>query len=198
MLNGTGRGIAFRSDNGITFQVRGEGHLFNRGPIYPGYNGGSYGGQTSYYLYGDTGNSGLRTNGHFLINDNIYWGNKGIWLSSWLNQALLTSSSPTFANMTITGELTETSSIRYKENIEQITNGLDIVMSLRGVTYNKKENVVKEVGVIAEEIAEILPEVVKFNTEGVADSVSYSRITAILIEAIKDLKKEIDELKGNK
>ena len=100
--------------------------------------------------------------------------------------------------MTITGELTETSSIRYKENVEQITNALDTVMSLRGVTYNKKENVDKEIGVIAEEIAEILPEVVKFNTEGEANSVSYSRITAILIEAIKDLKKEIDELKGNK
>ena len=49
-----------------------------------------------------------------------------------------------------------------------------------------------------EELNEILPEVVLKNEEGDPDSVSYGRITAVLIEAIKDLKKEIEELKSNK
>jgi hypothetical protein len=115
-----------------------------------------------------------------------------------LNQAVLTSSSPTFVNLTATGTITETSSLRYKENVETIKYGLDKVLQMRGVTYNKKDNGVKELGVIAEEIYEVLPEVVLKNEQGEIDSVSYSRITAVLIEAIKDLKKEIEDLKVNR
>jgi len=103
----------------------------------------------------------------------------------------------TTGNATIGGTLTENSSIRYKKDIETISYGLDKVLQMRGVTYLKKENDIKEVGVIAEEIAEILPELVNYDTEGRPDSVSYGRITALLIEAIKDLKKEINELKNN-
>jgi hypothetical protein len=100
-------------------------------------------------------------------------------------------------NLTTSGTITENSSIRYKKDIETISYGLDKVLQLRGVTYVKKENNVKEMGVIAEEIAEILPDVVLYDSEGKVDSVSYGRITAVLIEAIKDLKKEINELKNN-
>jgi hypothetical protein len=106
---------------------------------------------------------------------------------------LLSSTAATFS-----GTITETSSLRYKENVETIKYGLDKVLQMRGVTYNKKDNGVKEVGVIAEEIYEVLPEVVLKNEEGEIDSVSYGKITAVLIEAIKDLKKEIEELKANK
>jgi hypothetical protein len=101
-------------------------------------------------------------------------------------------------NLVVGGTLTENSSIRYKKDVVTIENGLDKVLKMRGVTYLKKDNNVKEVGVIAEEISEILPDLVKHNTEGQIDSVSYGRITAVLIEAIKDLKKEIDILKTNK
>jgi hypothetical protein len=104
----------------------------------------------------------------------------------------------TTAGLTVGGTITENSSLRYKENIEPIKYGLDKVLQMRGVTYNKKDNGVKEIGVIAEEIYEVLPEVVLKNEEGEIDSVSYGRITAVLIEAIKDLKKEIEELKANR
>jgi hypothetical protein len=101
------------------------------------------------------------------------------------------------SNVLISGTLTENSSLRYKKEIKTIENGLDKVLRMRGVTYLKKENDIKEVGVIAEEIGEILPDLVKYNTEGQIDSVSYGRITAVLIEAIKELKQEINELKNN-
>jgi hypothetical protein len=101
-------------------------------------------------------------------------------------------------NTTFGGTITESSSLRYKENVETIKYGLDKVLQMRGVTYNKKDNGVKEIGVIAEEIYDVLPEVVLKNEEGEIDSVSYSRITAVLIEAIKDLKKEIEDLKANR
>ena len=102
------------------------------------------------------------------------------------------------SNATISGTITENSSIRYKDNIETVKYGLDKVLQMRGVTYTKKDTGLKELGLIAEEINEILPEVVLKNEEGEPDSVSYGRITAVLIEAIKDLKKEIEELKSNK
>jgi len=102
------------------------------------------------------------------------------------------------SNVTFAGTITENSSVRYKENVETIKYGLDKVLQMRGVTYDKKDNGVKEVGVIAEEIYEVLPEVVLKNEEGEIDSVSYGRITAVLIEAIKDLKKEIEDLKANR
>jgi len=97
---------------------------------------------------------------------------------------------------TFSGTITESSSLRYKENVKTIKYGLDKVLQMRGVTYNKKDNGVKEIGVIAEEIYDVLPEVVLKNEEGEIDSVSYGRITAILIEAIKEQQKQIEELKA--
>lgn len=94
--------------------------------------------------------------------------------------------------------LTESSSLRYKTNIEKLAYGISDIMKLKTVRYNRKDNETKEIGLIAEEVFEILPEVVNLNKDGQPDSVSYGRITAVLIEAIKDLKKEIEELKSNK
>jgi hypothetical protein len=98
----------------------------------------------------------------------------------------------------VNGTITETSSIRYKENIETIKYGLDKILQMRGVTYDRKDSGLKEVGVIAEEINEIFPDLVVKNEEGLVESVSYGRFTALLIEAIKELKIEIEELKANR
>jgi len=67
---------------------------------------------------------------------------------------------------------------------------------MRGVTYNKIGNNFKEIGVIAEEVLAVAPELIQFNENNEVDSVSYSRLTAMLIEAIKELKAEIDVLKN--
>ena len=99
-------------------------------------------------------------------------------------------------NVTVAGTITESSSIRYKENVEILKYGLDKIVQLRGVTYNKKDTGAKEIGLIAEEVESILPDVILRNQEGEPDSVSYGRITAVLIEAIKELKMEIEELKA--
>jgi hypothetical protein len=98
------------------------------------------------------------------------------------------------SNVTVLGTLTENSSLRYKENIKTIEYGLDKVLQMRGVSYTKKDTGLKELGLIAEEVNEILPDVVLKNNEGEPDSVSYGRITAVLIEAIKDLQQQINVL----
>ena len=82
-----------------------------------------------------------------------------------------------------------------KTNIQTIENSLNITDQLRGVSFNWKENGTKSYGVIAQELEEVLPELVK---NGEVKSVNYNGLIGVLIEAIKDLKKEIEELKSYK
>jgi hypothetical protein len=99
----------------------------------------------------------------------------------------------TSGNATLAGVFTENSSIRYKENVETIKYGLDKILKMRGVTYTRKDNGNIEAGVIAEEMNEVTSLVVLKNKDGEVDSVSYGRINAYLIEAVKELKQEINE-----
>jgi hypothetical protein len=108
MMNGGGRGVMFRSDNGIYFQVTGGGDLFTRSAIYPGYNNSSVGGQSTYYIYANTDNAGLRTNGSWLVNGNIYWGNQGVWLTDWLNQNVKTNANVRHSQLGLGGASADT------------------------------------------------------------------------------------------
>lgn len=97
-----------------------------------------------------------------------------------------------------------------KENIVPIENALEKVKKINGVTYDWKDDYIEkrggedgvyvrknDVGVIAQEIEEILPQIVTEREDG-TKAVKYERIVALLIEAVKDLSAEIDELKKNK
>ena len=72
---------------------------------------------------------------------------------------------------------------------------MDLVSQLRGVWYNKIGKDERKVGVIAQEVEEVLPEVVHTDAEGMK-AVDYGKMVGVLIEAIKDLKAEIEELKA--
>ena len=96
-----------------------------------------------------------------------------------------------------TGDIIAYSDERVKENIKTIDNSLEKVTKLRGVEFNKIGDDVKSIGVIAQEIEKILPEVVKEDDKGMK-SVAYGNISGLLIEAIKELKDEIEELKLSK
>ena len=83
-----------------------------------------------------------------------------------------------------------------KENIQPIENALDKVSKIRGVTFNYIDTPDKRVpGVIAQELQEVLPEAV-YETENGKLAVRYDNTIALLLEAIKELKKEVEELKG--
>lgn len=99
-------------------------------------------------------------------------------------------------SLTATEDITAYSDKRLKENIVAIDNALDKTLKLCGVYYNMIDDInkVKKIGVLAQDIQEVLPEVVVENNEGIL-SVDYGKITALLIEAIKELKLEIDQLK---
>jgi hypothetical protein len=88
------------------------------------------------------------------------------------------------------------SSRRWKTNIRTLPNALAQVEQLRGVTYDLKDSGKHEIGVIAEEVGAVVPEVVTFEENGKdARGVDYSRLTALLIEATKQQQREIQELK---
>ena len=90
-------------------------------------------------------------------------------------------------------DFNSTSDISLKENIHTVGNALEITEQLRGVSFDWKETGRSSYGVIAQELEEVLPELVG---DGTVKSVNYNGIIGVLIEAIKELKKEIEELKA--
>lgn len=89
------------------------------------------------------------------------------------------------------------SSKRWKTNIQPIENALDKVQRLRGVTFDWKKDGKHDIGLVAEEVGQVIPEVVAFESNKKdAKSVDYSRLVALLIEAVKAQQKEIEMLKS--
>jgi hypothetical protein len=97
-------------------------------------------------------------------------------------------------NLTVNGTITENSSIKLKENIETSEGNLEKVVNLRPVTYNKIGSQTTELGLIAEEVAEVYPEFVQYDENGEPIGVHYSRLTAALIGAVKELTNQVQEL----
>jgi len=87
-----------------------------------------------------------------------------------------------------------TSSIEFKENVERIQSAISLIMSLKGVTFNWKASGAPDMGLIAEEVDEILPEVVSRDDEGKIIGISYNSLTGLLVEAIKAQQEQINKI----
>jgi hypothetical protein len=116
------------------------------------------------------------------------------------NYGLLQDSTATFTynpstNVLEAGTFNTTSDISLKENICTFENAMDVVAGLRGVRFTWKKNGIKTVGLIAQEVEKVLPELIGTNADTGLKSVSYANMVAVLIEAVKELKAEIEELK---
>ena len=99
-------------------------------------------------------------------------------------------------NVVATGDVTAYSDARVKKDVNTIEKALEKTLSLRGVSYFRTDTDKdkKKIGVIAQEIREVLPEVVLEDEKGNL-SVSYGNMVGLLIEAVKEQQKQIDELK---
>lgn len=86
------------------------------------------------------------------------------------------------------------SSIRFKKDIEPLKDSLANIQKLRGVRYNWKETEKADIGLIAEEVNEVYPEIVKKDDDGVPEGIDYGKLTAVLIETVKELTQKIEEL----
>lgn len=104
-------------------------------------------------------------------------------------------------NICYTGSIGACSDARYKKDVTEIDAALETVMQMRGVSYKWKQDKYPEqefdeqthIGFIAQELQELLPSVVMTDRDGYM-SVDYSRLTPLLVEAVKELKAENDRL----
>jgi hypothetical protein len=98
-------------------------------------------------------------------------------------------------NLTMAGNVTAYSDARLKEDVATVSNALDLVGKMRGVTYTRKDTGEAGVGVIAQEMLEVMPEVVQ---QGIGNddtlSVAYGNLVGVLIEAIKELSLKVKTL----
>jgi hypothetical protein len=99
---------------------------------------------------------------------------------------------------------TTVSDVRLKEDVKTIENSLEKVTQLRGVSYTwnagSREGQ-QDLGLIAQEVEEVFPEIVREKELALVDgesykTVDYEKLVGVLIEAVKELKAEIEELKG--
>ena len=118
---------------------------------------------------GDTGATGLDTNGNLSINGSI----------------------------TATGDITAFSDRRLKSEIERIEGGLEKVSKINGYTYIQNNK--RSTGCVAQEVMEVLPEAVLEVYNGTAEetlyTLAYGNLAGLFVEAIKELKGELDALK---
>lgn len=89
---------------------------------------------------------------------------------------------------------TVSSSIRFKENVQDLPETR--VLELRPVRFNYKQDGRFGTGLIAEEVEQVMPELVAYNQEGECESVKYQDLPVLLLAEIQKLRKELDELKG--
>ena len=124
-----------------------------------------------------------------------------------IGQQVATGASPTFAGLTINGAITATGDItafftsdkRHKNNIQIIPNALEKVSKLNGVTWEWNDDVhevtksTPKTGLIAQEVQEVLPEVVKEREDGFL-ALDYSKMMGLMVEAIKEQQTQIHSL----
>jgi hypothetical protein len=98
-------------------------------------------------------------------------------------------------NVVFSGDVTAYSDSRLKKNINPIENALDKTLKLEGVSYERLESDDKHIGLIAQKVKEVLPEVVNEDKDGYF-TVSYGNIVGLLVEAIKELNAKVEKLEN--
>jgi len=169
---GNGKGALIRSTQSIGLEVQGGGN-----------------GQDIAIFKNTSGTE------KFSLNTNGQMFNLGMASSSSANASLMHNSS--------TGLIYRyTSSIRYKEDVKDLTNAVDKMMKLRPVEFKPKDSLKYTTGMIAEEVFEVMPEITfKAKIEGFdepqVDGISYEPMHAYYIKAIQEQQEMINELKSD-
>ena len=161
--------------------------------------------QSSAYMRVRSGHSsvgGFRCNTAGTDLNYIYWNNSGQvgFLSTTGSWILKVDNS---GNTTATGNVTAYSDIRLKTDIEPIKDALDKVTNLEGIEYTRKSTGEREIGFIAQDVKEVVPELVDVIDASTEEQdalpdlhvMKYQNTTALLVEAVKELKAEVDTLR---
>jgi hypothetical protein len=146
-------------------------------------------GTTGYGVVIGNGSSNNQTSNDLTVSGNI--NAAGATFTGQIN-----GTTGVFSGSVTATDFTITSDKRLKENIQTVDSALDKIMKMRGVYFTRIGSERRNLGVIAQEVEEIIPEVV-FTDESPEQmkSVAYGNIIGLLIEAVKELKEELDTLK---
>ncbi|WP_295578211.1 tail fiber domain-containing protein [uncultured Lamprocystis sp.] len=128
-------------------------------------------------------NASARNNGELIINDL----GSAVSGAGSRRMTIKTNGDVNFPRNLTALSINATSSIRYKTDVETITEANRSLDKLRGVRFKWKENGLPSIGLIAEEVAQVFPEVVQRNVEnGEVDAINYAALTGVLVEALKE------------
>jgi hypothetical protein len=202
-----GDGIA--AADRIAFSLT-NGDIFTNGGISVGSTGGFSGGTAGVYTTGNiriqngSPTITLQDTDHLSafihVNENVFYilrspgANGSSWGDAAPNGRWPMTLSLASGDVTFSGNVVAYSDSRLKKNISRLENSLNIVNQLRGISYQRIETEEKNIGLVAQEVEQVLPEVVTKDKDGYL-GISYSNIVAVLIEAIKELDAKVEELK---
>lgn len=136
----------------------------------------------------------INANGEILVRSKV------ALISGVTEQVSLYSDGTIVAEAGITASsFTSTSSKKYKKNIKNFKNGLKLVNSLRPVSFVwKTKKLDNDFGFIAEEVEQILPNVIGKDRDGNTNAIDYSKLTTVLVKAVQELYLEVEKLKEKK
>ena len=129
-------------------------------------------------------------------NDYIYWSNNAFQqfvVAGTERLRVDTAGIDVSGRIVADSDITAYSDERLKKDIKTIEGALDKTKALRGVEFTRIADDTKSIGVVAQELEEVLPELVLTDEEGMK-SVNYAQITGLLIEAVKELSAKVEEL----
>ena len=196
MNGGTNRGFVFRNNTNNVAGIDAAGHgRFEgsaRAPVFYDIN------NTGYYVHPD---SSSRLS--LVICDKFRASGSGSNMDFEDNNGGVDMRKDPSGNLVVVGNVTaygSTSDIRLKENIEPIPDALEKVKKLDGVTFDYKKDGTRSTGLIAQQLQEVLPEVVYEATDiGEEEShlaVRYGNVVGLLVEAMKEQSAQIDALRA--
>ncbi|PKN86531.1 MAG: hypothetical protein CVU51_07070 [Deltaproteobacteria bacterium HGW-Deltaproteobacteria-1] len=136
----------------------------------------------------NTTNASASNNGEFVINDLA----TAVSGPGSRRMTIANDGSVNFPGAVTALSFTPVSSIAYKTNVKTYENALEKVKKLRGVSFNWKDSGKPSVGLIAEEVDEVIPEVVAHNDKA-ATGVNYDSLVGVLVEAVKEQQNHIQK-----
>jgi len=162
---------------------------FNDGGSFAGDSGLTYNKTTDTLSVTNlTSSNGISVSGSFKVNDRVEIGGYlgvGVSEEEVTHGITLPNSSGVDGSAKANAFITY-SSIRYKSDVKEIQDPLGKIAQLRGVTYNWKDSGKSDVGLIAEEVSKVMPEIVSFEPNGKdAFGIDYSKLTSLLLASVK-------------